>query len=127
MDAAQGVRGVHGSGHFSLGGIELDVFVSPSDPMFWLHHAQIDRLWAIWQGQDLRGRTRQVWGTGTNADSESFFPLCHFFKGGANMHAVPPSPNVTLDTPINFGVISPPKPIGDIVSSVDKDLCYIYE
>ena len=24
---------------------------SPSDPLFWLHHATIDRLWAKWQKQ----------------------------------------------------------------------------
>jgi tyrosinase len=22
---------------------------SPTDPMFWLHHAEIDRLWHIWR------------------------------------------------------------------------------
>lgn len=23
--------------------------ISPADPMFWLHHANVDRIWAIWQ------------------------------------------------------------------------------
>jgi len=22
---------------------------SPADPVFWLHHAEVDRLWHIWQ------------------------------------------------------------------------------
>ena len=22
---------------------------SPADPMFWLHHAEVDRLWEIWR------------------------------------------------------------------------------
>ena len=22
---------------------------SPTDPMFWLHHCEVDRLWHIWQ------------------------------------------------------------------------------
>ncbi|KAK4448696.1 Grixazone synthase [Podospora aff. communis PSN243] len=98
--------GVHGSGHFLMGTTALDVFASPSDPVFWLHHAQVDRLWAIWQAQDA-GRINEVWGTGTAGD-------------------FPPSPNVTLDTPINFGVISPPIKIRDAVSTIDGDLCYIY-
>jgi tyrosinase len=63
--------GVHNAGHFQLGGIELDPFASPSDPMFWLHHAQIDRLWSIWQAMDPQGRLNQVWGTGTASNSES--------------------------------------------------------
>jgi tyrosinase len=24
---------------------------SPSDPVFWLHHANIDRLWSKWQAK----------------------------------------------------------------------------
>jgi hypothetical protein len=40
------------------------IMVSPADPLFWMHHAQIDRLWSIWQavagnarkGPTLRGR-----------------------------------------------------------------------
>ena len=23
--------------------------ISPNDPIFWMHHAQIDRIWAVWQ------------------------------------------------------------------------------
>lgn len=65
--------GVHGSGHQQLGMVQLDVFASPSDPVFWLHHAQIDRLWAIWQNQDPQARTFQVWGTQT-AGNGMFFP-----------------------------------------------------
>lgn len=25
---------------------------SPGDPLFYLNHAQVDRIWAIWQAQD---------------------------------------------------------------------------
>ncbi len=24
---------------------------SPTDPVFWLHHGEVDRLWHIWQRQ----------------------------------------------------------------------------
>lgn len=38
--------GVHGGGHYSLGGDPgRDVFVSPGDPAFWTHHGGIDRAW----------------------------------------------------------------------------------
>ena len=23
--------------------------ISPADPMFWLHHSNVDRIWARWQ------------------------------------------------------------------------------
>jgi Common central domain of tyrosinase. len=63
-------QGIHGSGHFQIGGEELDVYVSPNDPIFWLHHAQVDRLWSIWQGLDIQNRTNQVWGTVTTFNGE---------------------------------------------------------
>ncbi|KAK0721880.1 hypothetical protein B0T26DRAFT_700574 [Lasiosphaeria miniovina] len=100
--------GIHTSGHFQVGTITLDVLVSPSDPIFWLHHAQIDRLYPIWQGQDLRTRLNQVYGTVTTAN-------------------IPPSENATLDTTISFGVLDSPKAIRDVLSTVDGDNCYIYE
>ena len=39
----------HNHGHSWIGGIMNNVVTSPTDPMFWLHHAEIDRLWEIWR------------------------------------------------------------------------------
>lgn len=44
--------GVHGGGHFSLDPALLDFFASPSDPAFFLHHSNIDRVWTLWQAQN---------------------------------------------------------------------------
>ncbi|KAB5571726.1 hypothetical protein GE09DRAFT_1200741 [Coniochaeta sp. 2T2.1] len=98
--------GIHGAGHFVMDPVAMGVYSSPNDPAFWLHHANVDRLWAIWHGQDLHDRVHQVWGTRTSSN-------------------VPPSENVALDTQINFGVVG--EPLVDVVSSVDGDLCYMYE
>lgn len=38
----------HNSGHRWIGG-HMATRLSPNDPIFWLHHAQVDRLWALWQ------------------------------------------------------------------------------
>lgn len=43
----------------------LDAFSSPGDPTFFLHHAQIDRLWALWQNADLPARQYALSGTRT--------------------------------------------------------------
>ncbi|MFF2808093.1 tyrosinase family protein [Streptomyces sp. NPDC058000] len=37
----------HNKIHLFVGGW-MGIFVSPRDPIFWLHHANIDRLWPAW-------------------------------------------------------------------------------
>ncbi|GAA0584498.1 tyrosinase MelC2 [Streptomyces crystallinus] len=46
----EGWRGVnlHNRVHVWVGG-QMATGVSPNDPVFWLHHAFIDKLWAQWQ------------------------------------------------------------------------------
>lgn len=39
----------HNEGHSWIGGIMNNTVTSPTDPMFWLHHSQVDRLWEIWR------------------------------------------------------------------------------
>jgi hypothetical protein len=41
--------GPHNGVHTQVGGIMGDAFLAPEDPIFWLHHSNIDRLWADWQ------------------------------------------------------------------------------
>ncbi|MFM2294276.1 MAG: hypothetical protein RLZZ350_689 [Verrucomicrobiota bacterium] len=51
-------NGPHGEVHMEVGTVNgvneamANIKVSPADPIFWLHHAQIDRLWSIWQTQN---------------------------------------------------------------------------
>ncbi|OEJ23562.1 tyrosinase [Streptomyces agglomeratus] len=48
----EGWRGVnlHNRVHVWVGG-QMGTGVSPNDPVFWMHHAFIDRLWAQWQAR----------------------------------------------------------------------------
>lgn len=39
----------HNHVHDWVGGIMANTSYSPTDPIFWLHHAEVDRLWSIWQ------------------------------------------------------------------------------
>lgn len=41
---------IHNNAHMWVGG-SMTAASSPNDPVFWLHHCNIDRLWARWQGQ----------------------------------------------------------------------------
>jgi tyrosinase len=43
------LEGVHGAVHVWVGGTMSWIPTAPSDPIFWMHHGNIDRLWAQWQ------------------------------------------------------------------------------
>ncbi|PQE29394.1 hypothetical protein CJF32_00003136 [Rutstroemia sp. NJR-2017a WRK4] len=105
--ACEAIDGVHGGGHFTMGGLGLDAYSSPGDPAFWLHHAMVDRVWSLWQGLDPKNRVGMVYGTGTAFN-------------------VPPSPNVTVDTVIDYGVLAPPQKVGDLGSTISGPFCYTY-
>ncbi|KAK1754031.1 hypothetical protein QBC47DRAFT_429522 [Echria macrotheca] len=108
----EGKLGVHAGGHYTISGDPGgDFYVSPGDPMFWLHHSQIDRLWWIWQMQDLETRLSQVSMTKT-------------------MYNNPPSENGTLDDVSNLGVLAGDVKVRDLMSTMGGmggRLCYIYE
>ena len=49
-------RTIHAAVHIAVGGDQPPVGTmatssSPADPLFWLHHANIDRIWANWQAK----------------------------------------------------------------------------
>jgi tyrosinase len=43
------IEGIHASVHTWVGGAMTLVSVAAFDPLFWAHHAMIDRLWYLWQ------------------------------------------------------------------------------
>lgn len=45
---------VHDAIPFGIGG-DFETFTAPYDPLFFLHHTQLDRLWWLWQQRD-RGK-----------------------------------------------------------------------
>ncbi|MEU1279719.1 tyrosinase family protein [Streptomyces sp. NPDC005805] len=53
----EGWRGVnlHNRVHVWVGG-QMGTGVSPNDPVFWMHHAFIDKLWADWQARHPASR-----------------------------------------------------------------------
>jgi len=58
----------HGGGHFGVGGMvgEMsDMYSSPGDPLFWLHHAMLDNIWNTWQRANWTTRKSEVGGPDT--------------------------------------------------------------
>ena len=45
----QTIEGIHNSGHVWVGGSMGNIYSAPADPAFWMHHAEIDRIWFQWQ------------------------------------------------------------------------------
>lgn len=43
------LEGFHNIVHGWVGGTMNDITVSPADPIFWMHHGEIDRIWSVWQ------------------------------------------------------------------------------
>ncbi|PGH23715.1 hypothetical protein AJ80_02143 [Polytolypa hystricis UAMH7299] len=103
--------GLHGGGHSFVGGWTGqmgDFYAAPQDPVFFLHHAQIDRVWSIWQWLDFEERREAAYGTLT------------FFN-------VPPTRNGTVDDLLDMGKLAPALPQRDIMSTIDGPFCYFYE
>ncbi|KXH47483.1 hypothetical protein CNYM01_02857 [Colletotrichum nymphaeae SA-01] len=103
--------GIHGGGHYSLGGDPgRDVFTSPGDPVFYLHHSMIDRVWWMWQM--LSPQERQYGATalsGTNTFLDQ-----------------PPSANTTMDDVLQYGWAGESLKIWDAMSTVAGPFCYVY-
>lgn len=53
---------LHTIGHSGVGGEMSDLFTSVNDPIFFLHHANVDRMWWLWQTMDLPKRLKDIKG-----------------------------------------------------------------
>nr|XP_036586859.1 tyrosinase central domain-containing protein [Colletotrichum truncatum]KAF6797416.1 tyrosinase central domain-containing protein [Colletotrichum truncatum] len=101
--------GVHGGGHFIIGGDPgADGSIAPGDPAFWLHQAQVDRVYWIWQNQDFANR-QGVFGTFTLQDN-------------------PKSPNGSVYDQIDLTPLNKPARIKDLMNTAGgTPLCYMYQ
>ncbi|KAH8731557.1 hypothetical protein GQ44DRAFT_746267 [Phaeosphaeriaceae sp. PMI808] len=100
---------IHASGHFGVGGIQGtmgNASNSPGDPLFYLHHGNLDRVFWTWQQQDLETRLNQVGG-----------PIYRLDYSG---------PNVTLDFQVNMGNLAGNATLKDLLDTQGGILCYTY-
>lgn len=49
---ATDLENFHNAVHIWVGGVMNDLMHSPADPLFWLHHANVDRIWSKWQAKN---------------------------------------------------------------------------
>jgi tyrosinase len=74
--------GPHDFVHNWVGGHMADIHISPLDPLFWAHHANLDRIWDLWTRQPGHTNTADpLWhkfrflGQFINSDKTSWEPL----------------------------------------------------
>jgi tyrosinase len=102
--------GVHGGGHWLGGGPSQleDFHSSPNDPVFYIHHAMIDKIWTVWQYMDRENRQNAIYGTSTLNNS-------------------PASPDMTLADELPFGLVTANPVFGDLMDTLAGPYCYRYE
>ncbi len=104
-------RNLHNPVHGWVGG-HMVTAASPNDPIFFLHHCNVDRLWAEWQTQNHGGRdfyntpSPQKVGVGHGID-DKIWP----WDGGAS------GTNATLEA------LLPSYPVTDLVTPSDELNC----
>ena len=75
FNAQSALNGPHGSVHVAIGGNMGGVQSAAQDPIFWLHHAQIDRMWNLWLAQG-GGRSSPVGNATWRNSTYTFFDEC---------------------------------------------------
>lgn len=99
--------GLHAAGHFAIGGDSSDLYSSSNEPVFFLHHAMVDRVYWIWQALHPK-QARDIAGTITIGNR-------------------PPSRDALKSDPLNMGVNAAEITIDDALDTLGgSPLCYIY-
>ena len=60
MERAQNKNGYHAPGHNLVGGLMESPSTSPNDPIFFLHHAGVDLIWALWQDRHNQSKPENL-------------------------------------------------------------------
>ncbi|KAF9051831.1 hypothetical protein BJ165DRAFT_917274 [Panaeolus papilionaceus] len=98
----QGHKNEHTAGHYVIGGELSNLYSSPAEPIFFLHHANLDRVWWKWQTFDPKRRLADISGP----DSRGH--------------------NISLNYALPFGQFNVTAVIKDVMDLTQYPLCYDY-
>lgn len=108
-------QGMHNAAHLMMiPGDMSNPLYSPNDPLFFLHHANLDRIWAAWQAKSPENAN--AYGGGSVQDLINY----DNYTVGA-----PPSLNTTATIPTS-GLASSDPTVADVMSTTGGYLCFQY-
>ncbi|RPA74265.1 Di-copper centre-containing protein, partial [Ascobolus immersus RN42] len=111
---------MHTAFHLSIGGTEADGFMSPFDPLFYMLHANMDRIWRRWQSMDPEVRHNEYGGTDIPAP---IIPIPDPDPYGMGWLGV----NITADFKITLSGLAGPIAVEKMQDTTSDYLCYDYD
>ncbi|CEF88219.1 hypothetical protein SNK03_012974 [Fusarium graminearum] len=100
--------GPHGAIHSAIGA-DMIPNTSPNDPIFFLHHTQIDRLWSLWQQENPKVRLADFAGDKTQDQFDGTKP-----------------PRASLDDVLLMKGLADDLKVKDMMTTESSLLCYTY-
>lgn len=94
----------HAYGHNGMGAIMSDVGPSPGDPLFFMHHAFVDRNWWRWQNADRSARVYQITGRVNDKDTP-----------------------ISLEYVLSTRGLKQDVTVSDVMDTIGDSLCYNYD
>jgi len=95
---------IHAGGHYFVGGEMGNSLSSPGDPLFYLHHAQLDRVWWMWQLLNPWKRLTEMGGT-------------------TEIGGTTPT---TLDYVLTFPGLGPDRTVRELMDASKEPNCFFY-
>ncbi|KAJ7429737.1 Di-copper centre-containing protein [Mycena galericulata] len=126
----EGFNGSHGAVHLMMGGDLAGICpgdappgcvggptFSANEPLFWMHHAMVDKMWYDWQNAHP-ANTKEFFGGSVEAlENATYY---NEFPNGA-------APFLTVNSTMPADGLFPEATIGSVMSTTDGMLCYVYE
>ncbi|KAI1427740.1 Di-copper centre-containing protein [Xylaria sp. FL1777] len=98
----------HSAGHGGINGVMVNVKLSPGDPIFYLHHGYIDKLWWDWEALKLPARLTEARGKNDPA-------FVNYFNDGGSI--------TTLNHVLSSHGLVPNATIGDVMDIGGDYVC----
>ncbi|KAI5777134.1 hypothetical protein EDC01DRAFT_714096 [Geopyxis carbonaria] len=98
----------HSGGHGGVGGEMVNPISSPGDPLFYMHHTWLDRVWWLWQQEGLPARLKDFSGYTTPRKPATGWV------------------NATLKDTLNMFGIIPNATVADVMDPLGELMCFEY-